>query len=197
MWTVATATAKVARPTLVGENDQPIDPGPEEELDDFWHTSVGKFRFSLDELPQYLQLIHELLKVCPVLIILLPRTLDLQWYILVQFVYVILVPSFHVMYETSAWRWGTEDFFQSRIEKLIREGPAYKTSLMANSSCSVYHGKLVESVNSSDLHKSHWWWDSVKGFKLKCWPWAAEWMVIILGFPDVKMFGTCTLELFV
>ena len=59
----ATATAQVARPTLVGENDQPIDPGPEEDLDDFWHTSVGKFHFSLDELPQHLQLIHELLKV--------------------------------------------------------------------------------------------------------------------------------------
>lgn len=63
MWTAATATAQVARPTLVGENDQPIDPGIEEDLDDFWHTSVGKFHFSLDELPQHLQLIHEFLKV--------------------------------------------------------------------------------------------------------------------------------------
>ncbi|XP_021924860.1 protein unc-79 homolog isoform X4 [Zootermopsis nevadensis] len=62
---VATATAQVARPTLVGENDQPVDPGPEEILDDFWHTSVGKFRFTLDELPQHLQLLHELLKELP------------------------------------------------------------------------------------------------------------------------------------
>jgi len=87
---------------LVGENDQPIDPGPEEEWDDFWHTSVGKFRFSLDELPQHLQLIHELLKVRHVLIILLPNTLIFQGCILVHFVYVIVVSSFHVPYETSA-----------------------------------------------------------------------------------------------
>ena len=63
MCSTATATAQVDRPTLVGENDQPIDPVPEESLDDFWHTSVGKFRFTLEELPQHLQLIHELLKV--------------------------------------------------------------------------------------------------------------------------------------
>lgn len=136
MWTVATATAKVARPTLVGENDQPIDPGPEEEWDDFWHTSVGKFRFSLDELPQHLQLIHELLKVCHVLIILLSNTLNLQGYILVQFVHVIVVSSFISCYvwdiclKVRDW-----SFIHSGVEKLIREGPAYKRSLKANSSC--------------------------------------------------------------
>ncbi|XP_069685618.1 protein unc-79 homolog isoform X4 [Periplaneta americana] len=62
---VGTAKVKVDRPTLVGENDQPIDPGPEDDLDDFWHTSAGKFRFAIDELPQHLQLIHELLKELP------------------------------------------------------------------------------------------------------------------------------------
>lgn len=29
--------------------------------DDFWHTSVGKFKFKLDALPQPLQYIHQLL----------------------------------------------------------------------------------------------------------------------------------------
>jgi hypothetical protein len=108
---------------LVGENDQPIDPGPEEELDDFWHTSVGKFRFSLEELPQHLQLIHELLKVRRILINLLLCTLNLQWYILGPFVHV------------------TVESMLSRIEELIRKGPAYKRPLKASSSNNIYHIK--------------------------------------------------------
>lgn len=36
----------------------------EEDGEDFWHTSVGKFKFSLDQLPQSLQYIHQLLTVC-------------------------------------------------------------------------------------------------------------------------------------
>ena len=35
----------------------------EEDGEDFWHTSVGKFKFSLDQLPQTLQYIHQLLTV--------------------------------------------------------------------------------------------------------------------------------------
>lgn len=34
-------------------------------MEDFWQTSVGKFRFTIDELPQQLQYIHQLLKVIP------------------------------------------------------------------------------------------------------------------------------------
>lgn len=33
--------------------------------DDFWHTSVGKFKFTIDNLPQSLQYIHQLLKEIP------------------------------------------------------------------------------------------------------------------------------------
>ncbi|XP_073986418.1 UNC-79 domain-containing protein isoform X3 [Rhodnius prolixus] len=58
---VATATAQIAKPTLVGENDETIDSG-DEDMEDFWQTSVGKFRFTIDELPQQLQYIHQLLK---------------------------------------------------------------------------------------------------------------------------------------
>ncbi|KAF6204812.1 hypothetical protein GE061_018974 [Apolygus lucorum] len=58
---VATATAQIAKPNLVGENDQTIDSG-DEDMEDFWQTSVGKFRFTIDELPQQLQYIHQLLK---------------------------------------------------------------------------------------------------------------------------------------
>lgn len=37
----------------------------DEDGDDFWHTSVGKFKFALDQLPQPLQYIHQLLTVRP------------------------------------------------------------------------------------------------------------------------------------
>lgn len=33
--------------------------------ENFWHTSVGKFKFSIDNLPQSLQYIHQLLKELP------------------------------------------------------------------------------------------------------------------------------------
>ncbi|XP_012267707.2 protein unc-79 homolog isoform X12 [Athalia rosae] len=59
---VATATVSIAKPQIVGENDQPLMLSPENELDDFWHTSVGKFRFTIEDLPEQLQYIHKLLK---------------------------------------------------------------------------------------------------------------------------------------
>lgn len=62
-FTAATATVSVAKPQIVGENDQPVMLSPENELDDFWHTSVGKFRFTIEDLPEQLQYIHKLLKV--------------------------------------------------------------------------------------------------------------------------------------
>ncbi|XP_037956514.1 protein unc-79 homolog isoform X2 [Teleopsis dalmanni] len=37
----------------------------EEDGEDFWHTSVGKFKFTLDQLPQTLQYIHQLLTEIP------------------------------------------------------------------------------------------------------------------------------------
>ncbi|XP_059622044.1 protein unc-79 homolog [Phlebotomus argentipes] len=70
---VATATVQVAKPNLVGgpgsEGDRSGDgeDGTDELEDgeDFWHTSVGKFKFALDSLPQQLQYIHQLLKELP------------------------------------------------------------------------------------------------------------------------------------
>ncbi|XP_055716676.1 protein unc-79 homolog isoform X6 [Phlebotomus papatasi] len=69
---VATATVQVAKPNLVGpgsEGDRSgdgEDGGDElEDGEDFWHTSVGKFKFALDSLPQQLQYIHQLLKELP------------------------------------------------------------------------------------------------------------------------------------
>ncbi|KYN09887.1 Protein unc-79 like protein [Trachymyrmex cornetzi] len=59
---VATATVSVAKPHLIGENDEPVSLSPEADSDDFWHTSVGKFRFTIEELPEQLQYIHKLLK---------------------------------------------------------------------------------------------------------------------------------------
>jgi len=47
-----------------GENGSGSEEDEEEEdSDDFWHTSVGKFKFTLDTLPQPLQYIHQLLTV--------------------------------------------------------------------------------------------------------------------------------------
>lgn len=60
---LATATVSVAKPHLIGENDEPVSLSPEADSDDFWHTSVGKFRFTIEELPEQLQYIHKLLKV--------------------------------------------------------------------------------------------------------------------------------------
>ncbi|SPP83776.1 protein unc-79 homolog isoform X3 [Drosophila guanche] len=49
-----------------GENGSGSDEDEEEEdSDDFWHTSVGKFKFTLDTLPQPLQYIHQLLTEIP------------------------------------------------------------------------------------------------------------------------------------
>lgn len=68
---LATATVQVAKPQLVSTktesefnenyNDEELDDDDAEDGDDFWHTSVGKFKFSMDTLPQPLQYIHQLL----------------------------------------------------------------------------------------------------------------------------------------
>lgn len=44
--------------SLSNEEDENDESG-----DDYWHTSVGKFKFTLDQLPQTLQYIHQLLTV--------------------------------------------------------------------------------------------------------------------------------------
>ncbi|XP_011310336.1 protein unc-79 homolog isoform X3 [Fopius arisanus] len=59
---VATATANIGKANIIGEDDQPVSPTLEADGDDFWHTSVGKFRFNIEELPEQLQYIHKLLK---------------------------------------------------------------------------------------------------------------------------------------
>lgn len=61
---VATAKAHVARATLVGEDDQVMS-DPEEDQENFWQTSEGRFRFVINELPAHLQLIHTLLNTLP------------------------------------------------------------------------------------------------------------------------------------
>lgn len=48
---------------MIGENDEPIESDTGDDLDNFWQTSVGKFKFSVDDLPQPLQYIYQILKV--------------------------------------------------------------------------------------------------------------------------------------
>lgn len=66
---VAQATVQVARPSIVGGDqdsaDNPNLSSDESSDGDFWHTSVGKFKFCIDQLPQTLQFIHQLLTELP------------------------------------------------------------------------------------------------------------------------------------
>ncbi|XP_065094770.1 uncharacterized protein LOC135715418 [Ochlerotatus camptorhynchus] len=70
---VATATVQIAKPTIVGDSGEGLEESADSETlydlvddgDDFWHTSVGKFKFTIDNLPQSLQYIHQLLKEIP------------------------------------------------------------------------------------------------------------------------------------
>lgn len=68
------ATAQVAKPQLISTKaESEIHENiPEEDTvddsadgDEFWHTSVGKFKFSMHQLPQPLQYIHQLLIELP------------------------------------------------------------------------------------------------------------------------------------
>jgi hypothetical protein len=63
----AKCQVQVAKPQIVGEGDngEEADASCDEDGDDFWHTSVGKFKFSIDALPQPLQYIHQLLIELP------------------------------------------------------------------------------------------------------------------------------------
>lgn len=66
---VAQATVQIARPSIVGADQDSADNlnlSSDESTDgDFWHTSVGKFKFCIDQLPQTLQFIHQLLSELP------------------------------------------------------------------------------------------------------------------------------------
>ena len=62
---------QVARPEIIRDSSDKTGDSGETDLqedledgDDFWHTSVGKFKISVDTLPQPLQYIYQLLKVC-------------------------------------------------------------------------------------------------------------------------------------
>ncbi|XP_039759804.1 protein unc-79 homolog isoform X2 [Pararge aegeria] len=56
---VATATANVSTPNLLGQNEgESVD----DDMTNFWPTSAGKFHFCIEELPQELQYIHQLLQ---------------------------------------------------------------------------------------------------------------------------------------
>ncbi|XP_023036492.1 protein unc-79 homolog isoform X5 [Drosophila willistoni] len=72
---VGSANVSVTKASVMGENGgangslhengSGSEEDEEEDSDDFWHTSVGKFKFTLDQLPQTLQYIHQLLTEIP------------------------------------------------------------------------------------------------------------------------------------
>lgn len=49
----------------VDENECVEDDDEDENSEDYWHTSVGRFKITLDTLPQPLQYIHQLLIELP------------------------------------------------------------------------------------------------------------------------------------
>ncbi|XP_054738511.1 protein unc-79 homolog [Anastrepha obliqua] len=77
---VGSANVSVTKASVIGENggangstaggagengSVSDDEEDEEDGEDFWHTSVGKFKFTLEQLPQTLQYIHQLLTEIP------------------------------------------------------------------------------------------------------------------------------------
>lgn len=66
---VAEATVQIAKPSIIGiahDSADNINSSSDDSSDgDFWHTSVGKFKFCIDQLPQTLQFIHQLLSELP------------------------------------------------------------------------------------------------------------------------------------
>uniref|UniRef100_A0A1B0B383 Protein unc-79 homolog n=1 Tax=Glossina palpalis gambiensis TaxID=67801 RepID=A0A1B0B383_9MUSC len=88
---VGSANVSVTKASVIGENGVNGSTGgacvdnaslsdedeEDEDGDDFWHTSVGKFKFALDQLPQPLQYIHQLLTEIPTI-----KKPDILYYIL-------------------------------------------------------------------------------------------------------------------
>ena len=66
---VAQATVQIAKPSIVNieqDSGENVNQSSDDSSDgDFWHTSVGKFKFSIEALPQTLQFIHQLLNELP------------------------------------------------------------------------------------------------------------------------------------
>lgn len=60
---LATATAQVAKPQVVNEEEVPIDVDVDDDSENYWYTTVGKFKFAVKDLPQPLQYIYQLLQV--------------------------------------------------------------------------------------------------------------------------------------
>lgn len=63
---IATATASIAKPHILGDSSGGLSEETEADLEDgeeFWQTSVGRFKFSIHSLPQPMQYIHQLLTV--------------------------------------------------------------------------------------------------------------------------------------
>lgn len=56
----------MAKPHIIGDPTAGLPEETEADLEDgeeFWHTTVGRFKFAIDSLPQPMQYIHQLLTV--------------------------------------------------------------------------------------------------------------------------------------
>ncbi|XP_056646981.1 protein unc-79 homolog isoform X3 [Diorhabda sublineata] len=59
---VAMAKAQIVKAQVIGENDEPVETDSGDDIDNFWQTSIGKFKFCVEELPQPLQYLNQLLQ---------------------------------------------------------------------------------------------------------------------------------------
>lgn len=50
------------------EHDEPIDDSVH-NIQDFWQTAQGRFHIKIEELPDQLQLVYHILKVCTLIFI--------------------------------------------------------------------------------------------------------------------------------
>ncbi|XP_031336357.1 protein unc-79 homolog [Photinus pyralis] len=58
-------TPDVAKNQTQNDMEQTVEVGPDDNLENFWQTSLGKFKFVVTDLPEQLQFIYELLMEIP------------------------------------------------------------------------------------------------------------------------------------
>uniref|UniRef100_T1JB25 Protein unc-79 homolog n=1 Tax=Strigamia maritima TaxID=126957 RepID=T1JB25_STRMM len=85
------AKVSVALPTVVDENDQQTNAKDSQEEDGtFWHTSQGKFKFTLEELPSQLHLIYAISKAISKFELTKYENADINYHMLSCMKYLIL-----------------------------------------------------------------------------------------------------------
>ncbi|KAK5639447.1 hypothetical protein RI129_011939 [Pyrocoelia pectoralis] len=59
------STPDIGKSQITNDNESTVEIGPDDNLENFWQTSLGKFKFVVADLPEQLQYIYELLMEIP------------------------------------------------------------------------------------------------------------------------------------